>query len=553
MENAEHEQLRSVALRNAQEILQARRRAEDALRKQTEWLRVTLASIGDGVISTDAEGRISFMNRVAESLTGWQESDALDRPLEDVFRVVNEQSRAPVENPAMWALRAEKVIELPTPALLIAKDGTERPLEDSAAPIRAANGTITGAVLVFRDVTDRKNSDEELRANELRLRELASDLSVADRRKNEFLAMLAHELRNPLAPIRNALTVIRLTSGKARAVDEASAMMERQVAQLSRLVDDLLDINRITRGKVELRKERVDLASVVHHAIEACRSLSESMGHEFSVVLPPHPIHVNGDPMRLAQAVGNLLNNACKYTQNAGRISLTVERDGPTVAIRVRDNGIGIAADQLPVIFEMFTQLDTSLERAHSGLGIGLTLVKELVELHGGAVEAHSSGVGHGSEFTIKLPVSTQVSSDFAREPPAPEPAPANGCRILIVDDNVDSATSLAMLMELASNETRTVFDGLEAVQAAALFRPDVVLLDIGMPKLDGYEAARRIREQPWGKNMFLVALTGWGQDEDRQRSKDAGFDAHLVKPVDHSELVTLLANRSPLRRVGKP
>ena len=552
MENAEHEQLRSVALRNAEQILQARRRAEDALRKQTEWLRVTLSSIGDGVISTDAKGRISFMNRVAESLTGWQASDALDCPLEDVFRVVNEQSRAPVENPAMWALRAEKVVELTTPALLIAKDGTERPLEDSAAPIRAANGTITGAVLVFRDVTDRKNSNEELRASELRLRQLASDLSVADRRKNEFLAMLAHELRNPLAPIRNALTLIRLTSGKGSAVDEASAMMERQVAQLSRLVDDLLDINRITHGKVELRKERVDLASVVHHAVEACRSLFDSMGHQFSVALPPDAIHVKGDPMRLSQAVGNLLNNACKYTQNAGCISLTVERDGPTVAIRVRDNGIGIAADQLPVIFEMFTQLDTSLERSHSGLGIGLTLVKELVEMHGGEVEAHSSGVGHGSEFTIKLPVSTHVPNEFAAEPLAPEPASLSGCRILIVDDNRDSATSLAMLMELASNETRTVFDGLEAVQAAGLFQPDVVLLDIGMPKLDGYEAARRIRELPWGKNMFLVALTGWGQDEDRQRSKDAGFDAHLVKPVDHAELVNLLSDRNRLARVSQ-
>ncbi|MEO8186462.1 MAG: ATP-binding protein [Burkholderiaceae bacterium] len=548
MENAEHEQLRSVALRNAQQILQARRRAEDALRKQTEWLRVTLSSIGDGVISTDAEGRISFMNRVAESLTGWQESDALDRPLEDVFRVIDEQSRASVENPAMRALRAEKVVELTNPALLIAKDGTERPLEDSAAPIRAANGTITGAVLVFRDVTDRKKADDELRTSELRLRQLASDLSVADRRKNEFLAMLAHELRNPLAPIRNALSVIRLTSGKGSAVDEASAMMERQVAQLSRLVDDLLDINRITRGKVELRRERVDLASVVHHAVEACRPLSDSMRHEFSVVLPPGPIHVNGDPMRLSQVVGNLLNNACKYTQKEGCISLTVERDATSVAIRVRDNGIGIAADQLPVIFEMFTQLDTSPESSQSGLGIGLTLVKELVEMHGGEVEAHSSGVGHGSEFTIRLPLSTQLSSESAPELPAPEPLAANGRRILIADDTRDSATSLAMLMELASNETRTVFDGLEAVQAAALFRPDVVFLDIGMPKLDGYEAARRIREQPWGKNMFLVALTGWGQDEDRQKSKDAGFDAHLVKPIDHAELVDLLADLQLVR-----
>lgn len=365
-------------------------------------------------------------------------------------------------------------------------------------------------------------------------------LREADCRKNEFLAMLAHELRNPLAPIRNAAQILQL-GGDERAVRAVSDMMDRQVGQMVRLVDDLLDVSRISRGKIELRKERVELASVVHHAVEAAHSLYESMNHDLTVTLPSQPIYLNGDPTRLAQIVGNLLNNACKFTDTGGRIRLTVEREGEQAVIQVRDSGIGIAADQLPRIFDMFTQVDCSLERSTSGLGIGLSLVKNLVEMHGGTVEVHSAGLGQGSEFVVRLP----VLADMPKPPPEPavsEPTPTTARRILVVDDNRDSANSLAMLLKLTGHETHTAYDGLEAVESAATLRPDVVLLDIGLPKLNGYEAARQIRQQPWGKGMVLVALTGWGQAEDRQRSEQVGFDAHMVKPVDLDALRSLLA-----------
>ena len=339
----------------------------------------------------------------------------------------------------------------------------------------------------FQDITERKRAEEALKE--------------ADRRKNEFLAMLAHELRNPLAPIRNALQILRLTEGNGEAVQSASAMMERQIGQMVRLVDDLLDVSRISRGKIELRKGRIELASAVNHAVEATRPLCESMDHELTVTLPPQPMYLNADPTRLAQVVGNLLNNACKFTDKGGRIWLTVEREGEQAVIRVRDTGIGIAADQLPRIFEMFTQVDTSLERSQSGLGIGLTLVKNLVEMHGGTVEVHSAGLGQGSEFVVRLPVLVETPKPPPPEPTVSEPTPTTARRILVVDDNRDSAESLAMLLKLTGNETHTAYDGLEAVEAAATFKPDVVLLDIGLPKLNGYEAARKIREQPWGKD----------------------------------------------------
>ncbi|MGH6636626.1 MAG: ATP-binding response regulator [Gammaproteobacteria bacterium] len=267
----------------------------------------------------------------------------------------------------------------------------------------------------------------------------------------------------------------------------------------------------------------------------------ESRDHELTVTLSPQPIYLNGDPTRLAQVVGNLLNNACKFTDKGGRIRLAVEREGGQAVIRVQDTGIGIAADMLPRIFEMFTQVDTSLERSHGGLGIGLRLVRELVELHDGTLEAHSAGIGQGSEFVVRLPIRIETPKP-PPEPTVSEPTTTTARRILVVDDNRDSAESLAMLLKLTGNETHTAYDGLEAVEAAATFRPEVVLLDIGLPKLNGYEAARKIREQPWGKGMVLVALTGWGQDEDRQKSTDAGFNDHMVKPVDHAALMKLLA-----------
>ena len=394
----------------------------------------------------------------------------------------------------------------------------------------------------------------KLRRLQIELEETNARLAKADRRKNEFLAMLAHELRNPLAPICNALQIMRLTASRERqrpedeAVQSASAMMERQVGQMVRLVDDLLDVSRISQGKIELRSGRIDLASVVHHAVEAIRPQCKSMDHALTVTLPPKPIFLNADPTRLAQVVGNLLNNASKFTDKGGQIWLTVEREGKQAVIRVRDNGIGIAADQLPRIFEMFVQIDTSLERSVSGLGIGLTLVKTLVEMHDGTVEVHSAGVGQGSEFVVRLPIVVEPPKTPPPEPTVSEPTTMITRRILVVDDNRDSAESLAMLLKLTGHETHTAYDGLEAVAAAATFRPEVVLLDIGLPKLNGYDACRKIREQPWGKGMALIALTGWGQDEDRRKSQEAGFDGHLVKPVDHATLTKLLAELRPTR-----
>jgi len=402
----------------------------------------------------------------------------------------------------------------------------------------------------------------KLRRLQIELEETNARLAKADRRKNEFLALLAHELRNPLAPIRNALQIMRLTASRERqrpedeAVQSACAMMERQVGQIVRLVDDLLDVSRISRGKIELRRGRIELASAVHHAVEAIRPQCKSMDHALTVTLPPKPLFLNADPTRLAQVVGNLLNNACKFTDKGGQIWLTVEVasrecERPEAVIRVRDNGIGIAADQLPRIFEMFTQLDTSLERSVSGLGIGLTLVRNLVEMHDGTVEVHSAGVGQGSEFVVRLPLWKDEGGRMKDEPGQDSLHPSSfrshpSKRILVVDDNRDSATSLAMVLKLTGHETHTAYDGLEAVEAAAVFRPDVVLLDIGLPKLNGYDACRKIREQPWGKGMVLIALTGWGKDEDRRKSQEAGFDSHLVKPVDHAALTKLLAELRP-------
>ncbi len=374
------------------------------------------------------------------------------------------------------------------------------------------------------------------------VRQRANELADADRRKDEFLAMLAHELRNPLAPIRNAAQVLQQSEYSKETVRSASAMIERQVGQMVRLVDDLLDVSRINRGKIKLRPERIELASHIHHAVEAASSMYKSMGLDLTVALPSKPIYLNADPTRLTQVLGNLLNNACKFSDKGARISLVVEEEAGRAIIRVKDTGIGIAADQLSRIFDMFTQVDTSLERSVSGLGIGLTLVKSLVELHEGTVEVLSAGLGHGSEFVVRLPVLTVKPQSPPEKSLDAAPTPTTSRRILIVDDNQDSATTLAMLLKWNGNETHTAYDGVEALEAAATLKPEVVLLDIGLPKLSGYEVARKIREQPWGQDMILVALTGWGQEDDRQKSREAGFNAHLVKPVEQSVLMKLLA-----------
>lgn len=759
------------------------------LRRET--LRVTLASMGDAVITADNQGQITSLNAVAESLTGWTEQGAKGHPLESVFRIVQEGTRLPVENPAIRALREGVIVGLANHTILIRKDGSERPIDDSAAPIKDRDGVIVGCVLIFRDITQRralerqveeqlnaarvlasivessddaivskslegiiqswnsaaerifgyaakdavgrhisliipperlkeedqiiariragdridhldtvrvrkdgtrisisvtvspirdsegrvigaskiarditdrklfetdrqrlaslvenstdfigicdlrflpifvnragldlvglddlvqarqtpvrdfffpedqprifeeffpavmKNGDGEAeirfrhfktgaaiwllyrvfvlinpdgerigfatvsrditqrRQMEDDLRKLAADLSEANHRKDEFLAILAHELRNPLAPISNSLQILRFSISADGKEQSAFEMIERQVQQMVRLIDDLLDVSRITRGKIELKCERVELVSLVGHTAEAGRPQCESMRHQMIVTLPTAPLFVNGDPIRIAQIVGNLLTNACKFTDPGGRIWVTLESIEKHGLIRIRDTGAGIASEQLKRIFQMFTQVDSTLERSQGGLGIGLSLAKTLVEMHGGTITVHSEGVGRGAEFVVRLPLieeggaqssSTHGEVNFG----------LSARRILVVDDNRDSAESLAMLLRLVGNEVQTAHDGVVAVELAQQLRPDVILLDIGLPRLNGYEVCRKIRDQTWGKSVIMIALTGWGQDEDRKKSKDAGFNGHLVKPVEHAALSKLLSELVP-------
>lgn len=374
------------------------------------------------------------------------------------------------------------------------------------------------------------------------LRERADELAEASRHKDEFLATLAHELRNPLAPIRNAVQYLGMEGLKEPDVRTARDMIARQVAVMVRLIDDLLDVSRVSRNRLDLRKQRIELAAVVESAVESSRPFIQQCGHELTVSLPPQPVHLDADPVRLAQVFSNLLNNAAKYTKRGGHIWLTAERQGSDAIVSVRDNGIGIPADMLARIFDMFTQVDRSLERSQGGLGIGLTLVRRLVEMHDGSIEARSSGPDEGSEFVVRLPVFIKQSNEPPPRSDGPKAAALSGCRILVVDDNKDSADSMGMLLRIKGNDIRTAHDGLEAVDVAGTFRPDLVLLDIGLPKLNGYEVARRIRQQPWGRDVILVALTGWGQDEDIRRSQEAGFNFHAVKPVELAALEKLLA-----------
>jgi PAS domain S-box-containing protein len=387
--------------------------------------------------------------------------------------------------------------------------------------------------ILFTDITERKRADDSLKL-------LATQLAEADRRKDEFLAILAHELRNPLAPIRNGLQIMRLANGESETIEQARTMMERQLGQMVHLVDDLLDLSRISRGKIELRKERVELSKVIQQAIETSRPLIEQSGHDLTTTMPPGPIYVDADITRLSQVFSNLLNNAAKYTEQGGRVELTVQRGDSEAIVSVKDNGVGIPAHMLPHVFEMFTQVDRNLERSQGGLGIGLSIVERLVQMHGGSVAVDSEGPGTGSEFVVRLPValSTVHRSDGDTE----ATTPLSRRRILVVDDNKDAAVSLAMMLRLTGNEARTAHDGMEALNVAEEYQPDFILLDIGMPRLNGHETAKRIRQQPWGKGMVLVALTGWGQQEDRQRTAEAGFDHHLVKPADAAEINRLLA-----------
>jgi len=633
----------------------------ESLHDQRDWLLVTLSSIGDAVITVDSKARVTFLNPVATSLTGWTLNQAVGQPLESVFRIISEESRKPVESPTVRAFREARTVKLAEHSLLIAKDGTERPLDDSAAPIMNDNGEVTGVVLIFRDITSRRKTeraldnarayldnalaytddiiatlrepflvlnvdlrvktanrafydsfrvskaetenrlvydlgngqwdiqglrkllDEVLSRNQsvddyevehtfptlgrkimllnarpfpplskhpelillavedvTVLRAKADELAEVSRNKDEFLATLAHELRNPLAPIRNAVHTLGMESLQEPAVRRAKDVIARQMGVMVRLIDDLLDMSRISRNILGIRKERIELTAVIDSAVESSRPLIQHCGHELTVRLPTQPLNLDADPIRLAQVFLNLLNNAAKYTKRGGHIWLTAEQEESDAVVSVRDNGVGIPSGMLARIFDMFTQVDQSAEQSQSGLGIGLTLVRRLVDMHDGTIEVRSDGPNKGSEFIVRLPLAP-LPHELPPKSDGPIAKALSGCRILVVDDNKDSADSLGELLELKGNEVRTANDGLEAVKIAEAFRPELVLLDIGLPKLNGYEVAGRIRQQPWGRDVILVALTGWGQDEDRRRSQEAGFNLHVVKPVELPALEQLL------------
>lgn len=623
------------------------------LMRQREQLQVTLASIGDAVIATDRDGRITFMNAIAERLTGWVEKDAGGQRLETVFRIIHERTREPVENPAIKALRLGHPVALANHTVLVAKDGAQVAIDDSAAPIQDRNSGVFGAILVFRDVSERRRqeivkhqlaaivesshdaiighaldgtitswnraaellygysagemigtkkavllppdrTDELVNALEKLKRGAAvpsyetfrrrkdgglievlitaspildeygevvgaatigRDITVrksaeaalreANRRKDEFLAILAHELRNPLAPLSNNLYIASRSSTDEEMRKHAFIMMERQLRQLVRLVDDLLDVSRISQGKLQLRLEIVDLRSVIQNAMETTRQLMERSEHRLEVRMPESPVYVRGDFVRLSQVFSNLLNNAAKYTADGGRIDLAMSVSGLIVCIELTDSGVGIPQHALSAIFDIFTQVDDALTRQSGGLGIGLWLVRTLVELHGGSVEARSAGMLQGSTFAVRLPISDLPPAESADRIDATVP-PVVKRRVLVVDDNADSADSLALVLRLKGHDVYVANDGERAVEQAIELRPDVILLDIGLPKLDGYRVASRIRAD-LGSKVVLIAITGWGRPEDRDRAREAGFNHHLTKPIDPDNLDHLFAGE-PMR-----
>ncbi len=663
--------------------------AEAAARR--EWLRVTLASIGDAVVAVDGAGRVNYLNPVAEALIGRSAKEAEGVPHAEVFQIRREERGGPALDLFAHAIQEGKRISPAHATVLVTRDGGQRPIEANASPIRDERGQAVGAVLIFRDISERRRADRTARflaeagatlaelvdyeralqkvaglavpffadwcavdmveadgstrrvavghidpakveltreldrryprrtdapygvahvlrtgraelaaeitdemlvatardENHLRtLRQLglksyicvplvsrsrilgaitflmgssgrrygpgdlvvAEDLACrattalensrlfrevreADRRKDEFLAMLGHELRNPLAPVRNGVHILRGSVGDPAETVRTLDMMERQVGHLTRLVDDLLDVSRIMKGKIELRKEPVELSALVARAVETVQPLVQEQGQDLTVSLPGEAVWLEADMVRAAQVLSNLLHNAVKYTDRAGRVRLEAGRDGDEVVLRVQDTGVGIAAEMLPRIFGLFVQSERSLDRANGGLGVGLTLVKILVELHGGTVTAHSPGPGRGSTFTVRLP----AVCPGGRAAPAPEkgPEPAPRRRVLIIDDNRDTAESLGTMVRLWGHEARVCYDGADALASADEFLPEVAVIDIGLPGLNGYDVAGRLRRHPALGGTVLIALTGYGQEEDRRLSRVAGFDQHLVKPVE--------------------
>jgi PAS domain S-box-containing protein len=490
--------------------------------KTRELLAAIVASSNDAIVSKTLDGVITSWNIGAERLFEYSAEEAIGKPI----TLIIPPDRIEEEERILQQLgRGFRVHDYET--VRMAKSGRLLDVSVSISPLRDTSGRVVGASKVARDVSIRKRAEAALKE--------------ADRRKDEFLATLAHELRNPLAPIRNSLETMALAKPQDPVIDQARGIIDRQVEHMVRLVDDLLEVSRITRGKIDLRWETVELASVLASAIETSQPLIDAAHHELFIEGSREGLVVEADPVRLSQVFANLLNNAAKYTDPGGKIWLAVREQGDRVEISVRDTGVGISEEMLPHVFEMFSQASRSQRRTQGGLGIGLSLVQSLVQMHAGSVTAHSEGIGRGSEFVVRLPLADGATASADAPSPAPPIESLAPLSILIADDNRDSGDSLATLLRSMGAEVRVAYDGRSALELLDARRPDVALLDIGMPLMDGYELARRIRERPDHDDIVLIALTGWGRVDDRQRAHEAGFDHHVGKPADVGELRTLM------------
>jgi PAS domain S-box-containing protein len=508
-------------------LLFSNRRSEMILRDGHLRLQAAMASLCDGVIITDQAGRVVFLNPPAEAVCGVSRQEATGNPLAEVHRAVGPGTCDVWRDLVAAVLRGEAGCD-ESQMLMMGRDGVERPIEVQASAIKDAEGQTTGVVVVVRDDSERRDRERELMEE--------------NRRKDEFLAMLSHELRNPLASILTASEVSRLAPAKSDR-DSAQELIGREVRNLAGLLDDLMDVSRMTRGKVRINKQRIEVMTVVHRAVQKVQPLIASRRLDLELPTTHSSLDLDADPVRLEQILVHLLSNAAKYTSPGGRIAMTAERIDSQIVLRIIDNGIGIAGTLLPGVFDLFAQGERSLARTEGGLGIGLTIVKKLVELHAGSVSASSAGPGMGSTFTVRLPSAkenTVTPVSRAGEVQLEPPSMAEKTRILIVDDNKDLAGSLARLLRILGHDVEVVFDGRKGIEAARIYRPRVVLLDIGLPNLDGYHVARTLRQEGFNDTM-IIALSGYGQEEDLKRSREAGMDHHLTKPVDVRTITKLI------------
>ena len=508
-------------------------RREENVVAAEERMRSVVDHVVDGIITIDERGTVTTFNRAAERIFGYSANEAIGQ---NVRLLMPQPYRGEHDGYIANYLRTghAKIIGSGREVTGQRKDGATFPMELAISEFRlGASRYFTGIV---RDITERKRLESELR-------ERLAELAEADRQKNEFLAMLSHELRNPLAPMRNALHLIKSVQHNPEAMQIARDVMERQMHQLVRLVDDLLDVSRLIRGKIDLRRDRIDLGAVLNRALETAQPALDAHGHSLELVLPQDPVQIEGDLVRLSQVISNLVINAAKYSGKANRIVVSVREEADAAVVAVRDFGVGIPGQLLPRVFDLFMQGEHTLARSQGGLGIGLTLVKRLVETHGGAVSAQSEGAGRGSEFIVRLPLARRQATEAAHVSAAQVKAePSKRARLLVVDDNVDAAETIATILRLSGYEADCAYDGPSALSAAQSRKPDVVVLDIGLPGMDGYEVARQLRARPAFRRLPLIAVTGYGQQNDRQKSMQAGFDEHFTKPVDPEALQQFIA-----------